>query len=400
MKKHIILGILVGMVMIGCTTSITPPVRSSASPEAVQETLPPTTQLTLAHPTTSSQTAGPTQQCFLIDETGVGLRNISRGTILLGNYPESLFMDISTGNKYQLPAFGVRASPDGDKLAYVEYVRDSQGVPTSFLLWVVNARAEALAQTSFDEKDFVEIPQTFRWLDNNRLILRTKKQDTFIVINPFTDERSVVSNELPLLYTGPGPGLNWRAEYSPDLKQVIYYYVEAKKGGGVVQGSILRDIATKQNLWQSTGGDESQPAWSPDGKEVAVAGGGQLYLVNRLGQARSVLSTSSPKLAQSPSWSPNGQYIAFWNDRNLLVYDTKKDRIMDLCIPYGSGAVLPDPPLWTPDSKQITVLTYTPGQNHGFQVLIDLQKRVAYKITELPELSNGYFLAAWMKSIP
>ncbi len=402
MKKYILLGVLICMVMIGCATSIAPTVQPPASSGIVQEMLTLTPEITLATPATNSPTVVPAQQCFSISEMDVELSNISSGTILWDKnlkYPESLLVNIETGQKYELSARGAngQVSPDGDKFAYVEDVMDIQGEPTGNLLWVVNARSEALAQVSFEQKEFIELP---RWLDNNRLILRTKKQDTFIVINPFTDERSVVSNELPLLYTGPAPGLNWRAEYSPDLSQVIYYYVGEKKDDIIPVGSILRDIATKQNLWQSIGGDESQPVWSPDGKEVAATGGGQLYLVNQLGQAMPVLSASSPKLAQSPSWSPNGQYIAFWNDRNLWVYDTKKDQVMDLCIPYGSGAVLPKPPLWTPDSKQITVLTYTPEQNLGFQVLIDLHKRGAYKIAELPELSSSHFLAAWMNSIP
>jgi TolB protein len=58
----------------------------------------------------------------------------------------------------------------------------------------------------------------------------------------------------------------------------------------------------------TTGGGHSRPRWSPDGKQIALLKGGQLWTMKADGTAKRRLTT---RAAAGPSWSPDGRSIAF-----------------------------------------------------------------------------------------
>jgi len=66
----------------------------------------------------------------------------------------------------------------------------------------------------------------------------------------------------------------------------------------------------------SFAGSESQPAFSPDGKQIAFVWGGEnddnndIY-VKLIGTEKPLRLTTNPALDSSPTWSPDGRYIAF-----------------------------------------------------------------------------------------
>jgi hypothetical protein len=312
-------------------------------------------------------------------------------------------MDVNREKKYELLSIGDgQVSLDRDKFAYIEQAKNDQNEPAVFILWVVDARANVLSKIKFDQNDEIwklldarsDMPiksssdRSFylgqlRWLDNERVILTTDTYSKLLVVNPFTGLRQVVSNELPLLDRFPFPGGPWwRVEYGPDLQWVAYAYRDDDASLGI----IVRDVVSKKILWRSSDGVDSTPAWSPDGKEVALIGDGQLFLVNHSGGAKPILPDDVHQQAFSPSWSPDGQRIAFWNAGDLYVYDRQANRVVDLCIPTD-GSLPPWPPLWSPDSQQIMV---------SYGVLIDITQNKAYRIQE----ASNTMILGWMNSLP
>jgi hypothetical protein len=69
----------------------------------------------------------------------------------------------------------------------------------------------------------------------------------------------------------------------------------------------------------TTGGGDGQPAWSPDGKQIAYIskddGNFELYKINRDGSGK-VRLTDTPQSDGLPIWSPDGKWIAFRSDRS------------------------------------------------------------------------------------
>lgn len=380
--------VLLICLLLGCAKNQAIPVTPTlVNIPTVGQTNIPTATRSLEATLTPTLKADYQQQCLRVEQTDVDIEDVATGTILLSQHTSNspnLLLDLATGTEYEVPpdVLGIEVSPNGDMVAYIEQVRSQNNTVSNNILWIVDARANVLSKIAFARGDLFAP----RWLDNNRLIIDTSESsdyEKFLVVNPFTGEQRMVSNELPNLeHRVVRSFLSWSPQYSPDLEWVAYFYVEP----GNDRGAIVFDVITKQNLWQSTHGDEGKPAWSPDGQTVAVVGDGQLYLVNRSGKALPVLDEKLVHEAQSPSWSPDGQQIAFWNNNSLVIYNTQTNRVVDFCIP-GNGQIILPPVLWSPDGQQIIVVG---------RVLVDLQRKAAYKIKEI---SNATIFG-WMNSLP
>ncbi|HJQ22070.1 MAG TPA: PDZ domain-containing protein [Gemmatimonadaceae bacterium] len=136
------------------------------------------------------------------------------------------------------------------------------------------------------------------------------------------------------------------------------------------RGEIITVPAKKgdaRNVTQTTDAVERYPSWSPDGQTLAFfsdAGGAGYHLELRnqsgRGDARSIKLGDDATYYYDPLWSPDGKSIAFTNSRGELWYvDVASGRMTkvdtDPAGPRGAGSVL-YPSLgmaWSPDSKWI-----------------------------------------------
>jgi hypothetical protein len=62
------------------------------------------------------------------------------------------------------------------------------------------------------------------------------------------------------------------------------------------------------------GAGHHDPAWSPDGGKLAFSDSGDIYVVNADGTGQTRLTTD-PSWDRSPAWSPDGSKLAFTSDR-------------------------------------------------------------------------------------
>jgi Tol biopolymer transport system component len=143
-----------------------------------------------------------------------------------------------------------------------------------------------------------------------------------------------------------------RPVISPDGRQVAF--------------SALGDIylmpvgGEPENLTNSRFLD-TEPAWSPDGTELAYAsdkGGGLLDIwVRDLKTGRERRLTKLQTSATGPAWSPDGKRIAFldndgiWRRANVSVVDVATGQVTRIHEPlFGPGM-----PTWSPDGKRVAV---------------------------------------------
>jgi hypothetical protein len=347
---------------------------------------------------TNTPTPVVAQHCPQIGGKEAALQDIATGTILLDNGKSNplALLDLQTQIEYPLPAQtkppknviynGSAVSPNGNMLAYFEMLGNESGETLSEKLWIVSTHGEVLASAIFNRTDL----WNERWLDNERLLFyssQTRKDGTVILFNPFTRAQQNVMNDLPGLYTSDDfRDYKWRVEYSPDLKWVVYLGKTNESG----IGPIVWDVTTKQILWQTltVGKNFDKPVWSPIGDEIAVFGD-SLYIIDRNGQATTILNSNPSNFILNLSWSPDGLHIAFWNSYKLMVYNQQTGQITDYCIENK----YPISPIWSPSSQQIIVSS----DLYEGPVLVDIQKNTVHRLMSIPDVT---YPLGWMNSVP
>ena len=265
----------------------------------------------------------------------------------------------------------------------------------------------------------------FRWLDNERLIIRTIPQSEpnsvtnyntdFLVLNPFTGERQTVKVDYPNIYNlYPLPDWDgWGVTvYNQALTRVVYlegavsgplYYVlwDLQKKSQITNLHIVEDL-------------DANPRWSPDGEQFAVAPSlfskmkqypsYELYSVTKDGDTKQLthLTDYYPRVYIADlSWSPDSRYIAFWfshwqqsespsygssvGDRYLGVLDTETGLVTDYCIngenDASIGLRIYPPPLWSPDGKQVVIQSQVTKDSFK-TILIDIKENRAFHIAD------------------
>ncbi len=257
------------------------------------------------------------------------------------------------------------------------------------------------------------------WLDDERLIINLIQTGesaslNFLILNPFTNEQHNLKADYPDIYD-QHPLPNWDGwgitVYSPNIDHVVYL-----QGG--VSGPYyytLWDIQNQEVITQiQAAGDISAiPRWSADGEKFAIAPS----LFSKMGDYPSydLFSVSQDGIITQLthlsgyypwvyiadlSWSPDSRSIAFWysywtdmpssdtrGDYSLGVLDVQTGLTTSYCI-HGEldaeiGSRKYQPPLWSPDSRQLIVQSQVGEDFLNFQtILVDVQENRAYHIAD------------------
>ncbi len=319
------------------------------------------------------------------------------------------FYDLPDGPEYYIYA----ESPDKEKLALTE----GKTLHFSADLNIVDSNGH-----EYDRFSFPESWTFFGWLNNEQLLFRQyvngeDLQDPtstavydLVSINLSDHEQHILSSNFPnifyrdIYWTWGSPLI-----YSPDTSLVLYdaYYFDSNK-----HTSILWNV--KKNKVLSTINRVDWVRWSPDGSQLLLVTDlendpftrhDELYLINSTGEMMQVsfFREDYPDLLiDSPVWSPDNRYVAFWlltnlpkNTGKLAVLDMETQKVDVFCQELNSrpfrfgddihlgpqlGQVNTTRPVWSPDSKSLLIEDWKDWQSSTLWV--DLQNHTITKIAD------------------
>lgn len=133
----------------------------------------------------------------------------------------------------------------------------------------------------------------------------------------------------------------------------------SKDGGspGSLRQIITMPAAGGDPLTISDGlGDDTDPAWSPDGSQIAFVsrreGQSELYIMNADGSNVRQL-TFDLDVASDPAWSPDGSRIAFSSNGDIFVVDADASDDLIIVQTVLSEDAAAWSPTWSPDGTQL-----------------------------------------------
>jgi Tol biopolymer transport system component len=137
-----------------------------------------------------------------------------------------------------------------------------------------------------------------------------------------------------------------------------------------------------------------EPALSPDGKQIAYSrkngaenpGGGagisRIWLIDPVRLATSALYADARIAGMSPSWSPDGRFLAFYNPREgaiqIHALDSRKDRLAATQVEGVGG--------WSPDSQRMIFAGLIQGESSAAATLSQIDVRTGEIRSVLPDL--------------
>lgn len=150
-------------------------------------------------------------------------------------------------------------------------------------------------------------------------------------------------------------------------------YPNARTGGNYMHNYYLPPAGSSTPWW---------PSWSPDGQWIAFAMDGSIWKA-RVGESTAYEMIYAKEYLSSPEWSPDGKWIAYTADDdgkniNLFLFnvDTGKST------PLTTGNFVNLEPAWSPDGKRLAYVSTEP--NGWFNILTaDINNGQKGKVTTI-----------------
>jgi len=218
----------------------------------------------------------------------------------IGRFKELFLMDMDGSNIRQLTnerglALSPAWSPNGSTLLYTSY---RSRVPDLFLLDVASGRSRAITRNPA-----MEVGGTFAKDGSSIITAVTGDRGSSLVA--MSQEGSVIRR-----ITEANRAIDVSPSFSPDGSQMVFCSDRAGKPQIYVMG---RDGGAARRISFVTSDYCTSPVWSPKGDRIAYVcradGGFQLFVSDPEGQNAVQLTSGGNN--EDPDWSPDGRYIAY-----------------------------------------------------------------------------------------
>jgi TolB protein len=178
--------------------------------------------------------------------------------------------------------------------------------------------------------------------------------------------------------------------WSPDGEWLAYVSFENQAAAVFVQ----RVRTGERRQVSARNGHNGAPAFSPDGRKLAVvlsgsAGNYDIFVLDLATQSLTRI-TNDPAVDTEPAWSPDGQTLYFTSDRgsNAQIYSAPaqagaRARRITFDVPYAAGARV------SPDGRQLAIATQEGGADR--LAVVDLASGTVAPLTRGPRDESPSF---------
>lgn len=211
-------------------------------------------------------------------------------------------------------------STDGQKIVFSS---DREG---TYHLYVVNVDGSGLQKVTDDPAGDLSP----RWSPDGSQIAFSRTGSLYVMNSDGSDVREILAAE-PEATAAPCKAGSFLGGWSPDGKRLTFYAASATRGIGQIciigsDGSDLTVVVSEPPAYHV------EPSWSPDGEWIAFRSirddNHEIYIVKPNGDSVTNL-TNDPATDIEPAWSPDGKWIVFGSYRagndNFDLYMIKPD---------------------------------------------------------------------------
>lgn len=241
----------------------------------------------------------------------------------------------------------------------IAFVRDGVDQNASTDIWVMNADGTSrMRLTDFASPD--EHPVWSRDATRIAFTVGDTAAQIWVMDADGSNKRQVTDNAFPA----------GRPTWSPDGTSIAF----ASRGDLYVIG---QDGSGLTRITHAPGGGDVDPAWSPQGDRIAFANGDSIYTVRPDGSARELfaqhLEATPPRsdaygvmsIVRRPAWSPDGTRIAAMigdADANSSIWleDARGETRLTAGNAPSAGS-----PTWSPDGRWLAFVAFGDSDSYG-----------------------------------
>jgi Tol biopolymer transport system component len=223
-------------------------------------------------------------------------------------------------------------SPDGSRIAFAS---DRDG---NYEIYVMDTDGSNQRRLTFDSQERDQSPS---WSTDGKQIAFAKGRFIYVMSADGKNERKLTE-------WGVDPA------WAPDGKKIAFY---GRTDGGVgpVVPAVFEicvmdvDGGNRVPLTNRPRTYDHSPAWSPDGSQIAFVSENQnnplgisfsdIFLMNANGSRQRKLTKRHSTFERSPTWSPDGRFLAFLRLEGIYVIqsDGEQEREIFAFPPFGVG---------------------------------------------------------------